>query len=147
MDPRDFLTLAKSLQSGKAEAEWRTAISRSYYAGFHAARQLLLGWGFQIGRTDQAHVGITRRLAAASVVELATASRELSDLRSKRNAADYDLDRVCRTELATRCVKMADLILKLLAAEIPLPQQEQTIQAIREYERNVLRDVTWRSLN
>ncbi len=147
MAPREFLMLAKMLQSGQTEAGWRTAISRAYYAGFHAARQLLLGWGFQIGRSDQAHAGITRRLAAASIVELETAARELTDLRSKRNAADYDLDRVCRSELAARCVKLAELILKLLSVDISRQQQEQTIQAIRDYERNILRDVTWRSMN
>lgn len=147
MAPREFLTLAMSLQSGPTEADWRTAVSRAYYATFHAARQLLQSWGFQIGRTDQSHVGITRRLAAASLTELETASREIGDLRSKRNSADYDLERAFRSELAVRCVKMAGLVLNLLAVELSRQQQELAIQSIRNYERDVLRDVTWRSPN
>ena len=90
---------------------------------------------------------ITRRLAVAGVTEFDQASRELSDLRSKRNAADYDLDRLCRPELAAKCVHAAELIFALLAADIPAQSQKNAIQAIRDYERNVLRDVTWQSLN
>lgn len=147
MSPRDFMTLAHVLQSGNAEAEWRTAISRAYYSAFHTARQLLRDWGFQLARTDQAHVGLTRRLAVTGVAEYEKVARELSELRAKRNAADYDLDRECRRELAAQSVKTTGVLLGLLAVEVSSQRQQQVIQAVRDFERNVLREVTWQSLN
>ncbi len=41
MNERDFLRLAAVLAGGAAEAEWRTAVGRAYYAAFHMARRLL----------------------------------------------------------------------------------------------------------
>ena len=35
MTPREFIVLAKKLAVGMTEAEWRTSVSRSYYAVFH----------------------------------------------------------------------------------------------------------------
>ena len=45
---RDFLTLAQRWVQGTAEGEWRSAVSRAYYAAFHEARQLLRDLGFQV---------------------------------------------------------------------------------------------------
>ena len=147
MSPHEFLILARELQAAPSEAHWRTAVSRAYYAAFHTARQLLRTWGFQIGTADQAHAGITRRLAASKRADLEKASRELSELRSKRNVADYDLDRAFLQETAVKCVSAAGLVLNILNRDFALEQKQQAIQAMRDYERNVLRDVTWRSLN
>jgi uncharacterized protein (UPF0332 family) len=38
MTGADFLPLAHRLAASSSEPEWRTAISRAYYAAFHAAR-------------------------------------------------------------------------------------------------------------
>jgi uncharacterized protein (UPF0332 family) len=38
---RDFLVLAKKLAAGGTEADWRSVVSRAYYAAFHVARELL----------------------------------------------------------------------------------------------------------
>jgi hypothetical protein len=40
MNWRDFLPLATRLAAGTTEADWRTAVSRAYYAAFHVARRL-----------------------------------------------------------------------------------------------------------
>ncbi|MBI3465767.1 MAG: hypothetical protein HY000_22350 [Planctomycetes bacterium] len=48
MDGRDFLPIAQGLLAGAAEAAWRSAVSRAYYAAFHAARQLLDNLGFRV---------------------------------------------------------------------------------------------------
>lgn len=146
MSPREFLTLALELQTHTSEAAWRTAVSRAYYAAFHAARRLLKSWGFQIGQADHAHVGVTRRLAIAGIPKLDTVARELAELRSKRNAADYDLDRLVSLHFAKRYVSSAQSILAILELDFST-QQPQAVQTIREYEQKVLRDVTWRSLN
>lgn len=67
MDPRDFLTLASQLASGKnpSAADLRTAVSHAYYTVFNVAIDLLKkmrikppggrpqDWGEQNGRTPQ----------------------------------------------------------------------------------------------
>jgi hypothetical protein len=35
MNWRDFLPLAARLAGGTTEADWRSAVSRAYYAAFH----------------------------------------------------------------------------------------------------------------
>ena len=55
IDGNDFLTLADVWITGRTEAEWRSAVSRAYYAAFHKGRQLLRDLRFLIPRGDQAH--------------------------------------------------------------------------------------------
>jgi uncharacterized protein (UPF0332 family) len=55
MNGRDFLPLATQLAGGTTEAEWRSAVSRAYYAAFHVARRLLSELGFTVPRADRAH--------------------------------------------------------------------------------------------
>ena len=54
MEFRDFLSLSTALVNGSTEAEWRSAVSRAYYAAFHVARQLLLGLRFTVPGADRA---------------------------------------------------------------------------------------------
>ncbi len=63
MDGRDFLPLANALAAGPTEAEWRTAISRAYYAAFHVARQLVMDLGFVVPYADRAHAYLWYRLS------------------------------------------------------------------------------------
>ena len=42
MDEREFLKVALSLLAGASEADWRSAVSRAYYAAFHVARNLVV---------------------------------------------------------------------------------------------------------
>jgi uncharacterized protein (UPF0332 family) len=37
MNPHDFLEVANEWLTGIREAEWRSAVSRAYYAAFHVA--------------------------------------------------------------------------------------------------------------
>jgi len=41
MTGRELLAVAQQLAGAGTEAEWRSAISRAYYAAFHVARELL----------------------------------------------------------------------------------------------------------
>ena len=54
MNWREFLSLAARLASGGAEADWRTAVSRAYYAAFHVARRLFADLNFTVPRADRA---------------------------------------------------------------------------------------------
>ena len=68
MNWRDFLVLAGRLGGGAAEAEWRSAVSRAYYAAFHVARLLLSDLKFTIPRADR-HIN-TLYFASATAANL-----------------------------------------------------------------------------
>jgi uncharacterized protein (UPF0332 family) len=91
MDVRDFLEVAWSLLEGNGEAEWRSAVSRAYYAAFHVARQLMIQCGFAVPRADQAHAYLWLRLSNAGHPDVQQAGAQLSFLRQERNRADYDI--------------------------------------------------------
>jgi hypothetical protein len=65
MNPRDFLEVADEWAGGTREAEWRSAVSRAYYAVHHVARRMLEEWGFAVPTADQAHAFVWLRLALA----------------------------------------------------------------------------------
>ena len=95
MNPTDFISLALKLANSRQEAELRTAVSRAYYGAFHAARELLeqCGVGFPPKELLGAdvHTKVRFCLANADDTETALIANKLSDLRSQRNGADYDL--------------------------------------------------------
>lgn len=63
MNGREFLGLAQTLATATTEAAWRSAASRSYYAAFHVARQLLEGLGFTVPPDEKAHAYLWMRLS------------------------------------------------------------------------------------
>ncbi len=62
MNPTSFLDVAEWLLTGESEADWRSAVSRAYYAAFHVARQLLQDCGFAVPRMEQVHVFVSHRM-------------------------------------------------------------------------------------
>jgi uncharacterized protein (UPF0332 family) len=144
MDARDFLEVAWSLLEGNGEAEWRSAVSRAYYAAFHVARQLLIQCGFAVPRADQAHAYLWLRLSNAGHPDVQHAGAQLGFLRQERNRADYDIQRPLDQTSAIDRVQMAADVIELLDAAA----KEATVlapitEAMKIYERDVLREVTW----
>jgi uncharacterized protein (UPF0332 family) len=143
MDFRDYLTLARVLAGGTTEAEWRSASSRAYYAAFHVARSLLLALSFRVPQADRAHGYVWLRLSNAGHAATAQAGRHLNDLRRERNWADYDERRTLIQATAARNVSFAEQVLQALDAAAVEPVRTQITDAMKVYERDVLRDVTW----
>jgi hypothetical protein len=81
MNPLDFLEVADELIGGMREADWRSAVSRAYYAAFHVARRLLQRCGFTVPDGDQAHAYLWLRLSNAGHPDVRQAGLDL------RNAA------------------------------------------------------------
>jgi len=144
MNGRDFLTLAYALLANQSEAAWRSAISsRAYYATFHGARDLWEAWGFAVPRGERAHAYLWLRLSNCGNPQLAQTGAALNSARQARNEADYDLRRPCTNAIATKTVGVLDQTLQALGGAGTLPGRTQMIDAIRTYERDVLREVTW----
>ena len=90
MNWRDFLVLASRLATGTTEADWRTGVSRAYYAAFHVARRLFADLNFTVPRADRAHQYLVYRLSNCGESPVEQAGRDLETLRWLRNRADYD---------------------------------------------------------
>jgi uncharacterized protein (UPF0332 family) len=145
MNPHDFLTVASTQAMGDTEAEWRSGASRAYYAAFHVARLLLQNSGFVVPRADQAHSYLWQRFGNCAHPDVEEAGRSLNSLRSMRNEADYDLDRPFLQSQAFNQVDLAVKVIQLLELVAATPTVQQRItDAIKVYERDVLRLVTWR---
>lgn len=143
MNGSDFLPLATRLAAAASEPEWRTAISRAYYAAFHVARQLLEELGFRVPRADRAHAYLTMRLNNCGDVSVQHAASNLHSLRSLRNQADYDLQRPIRPSVAVAQAQIAQQIIQALLRAKQEPMCTAIAEAMRIYERDVLHDVTW----
>jgi uncharacterized protein (UPF0332 family) len=145
MNPRDFLDVADELATGIREADWRSAASRAYYAAFHIARRLLGRCGFGVPDADQAHAYLWLRLCNSGQPDIKRAGEDLQYLRKIRNQADYDIDDPFDQRQAVEVVQQAtDIIIVLEAAATTPTVLTRITDAMRTYERDVLRQVTWR---
>jgi uncharacterized protein (UPF0332 family) len=146
MNPRDFLDVAGEWATGAREAEWRSALSRAYYAAFHVAGALLEASGFAVPQVEGAHAYLWLRLSNAGHPDVQQAGSNLRALRGLRNWADYDLSRPFPQALAIKEVAQTVVIIALLDDLRNTPiVLARVIDAIRVYERDVLREVTFRS--
>lgn len=144
MNPRDLLDVADDLATGTREADWRSAVSRAYYAAFHVGQRLLRQCGFHVPQAEHAHGYVWLRLCNAGHPDVRQSGFRLKDLRQLRNWADYDLDRPVAQNVAIDQVRVAVEIVESLdeAAGEPAVRTRIT-DAMKVYERDVLRQVTW----
>lgn len=139
----DFQRLAETWITGAAEAEWRSAVSRAYYGAFHVARQLLQDLGFQVPRGDQAHAYLWLRLSNCGDPNVQVAGSDLNTLRPERNRSDYDVSLTLRHRDANLQVQAANRIIHMLDAVSKNSIRQTITNAMRVYERDVLKIVTW----
>jgi uncharacterized protein (UPF0332 family) len=93
MEPNDFKSLAEELARRKTPANLRTAISRAYYYAFLSGRKFVGRYLF-VPSNHQGHAHLTQLLYASRDDELIDVARQIGDLRSYRNEADYQLDKL-----------------------------------------------------
>jgi uncharacterized protein (UPF0332 family) len=143
MNWRDFLALANRLAAGTTEADWRSAVSRAYYATFHDARHLLANLHFTVPRADRAHQYLVYRLSNCGEATGEQAGRDLETLRRLRNRADYDEAPAVTQPPAIAAVRLADGIVRALDAAGQEPARTRIRDAMIAYERDIPHDVTW----
>ncbi len=139
----EFLVLAETWIIAGTEAEWRSAVSRAYYAVFHTGRHLLRSLGFQVPRGDRAHAYLWLRLSNCGEPDVQLAGSDLRTLRQDRNRADYDVEQTVTQADALLQVQAARQLVDVLRQATTEPTRTQIIDAMKIYERDVLRDVTW----
>jgi len=89
MNPREFHRLADVLAHGKGPAEFRSAISRGYYAVYLVAVEILAGMGWRISEGPAGHADVQRFLSNCGDPVIERIGSDLSDFRRTRNLADY----------------------------------------------------------
>jgi hypothetical protein len=137
MNPRDFYILAIQLSNGLTAAERRSAVSRSYYATFNTAAELLRQMGFPIGKGAAAHGEVQHCLANAGEPILSEVAASLGSLHTVRNQADYQLDRgdVKRPANAQAAALKAGLLIQKLDASFQGPTRGHIESSIRIWRK------------
>jgi uncharacterized protein (UPF0332 family) len=141
--PDAFLVLAERLLLGTAEEDWRSSVSRAYYAAFHSARDFMEALGFQVPAAEQAHGYLWLRLSNTGHPPLDQAGRDLRALRTLRNTADYELTANLAQWRAQQQVQAAREIMETLDDCLVEPIRTQVRDGMRDYEQNILHNVTW----
>jgi len=76
------------------EACYRAACGRAYYAAFVISRDALLGGGFRIPRSGEAHGEVIKLMKSSSNADVRAAGSSLDQLRVTRQSADYEIGRI-----------------------------------------------------
>lgn len=106
----EFQYTAERLAHGVTEGDWRSGISRGYYAAFHFFREFLLAHGLDIGRGGQAHFNLYSGLWNCGFPTVATIARKVNDLRVWRVLADYELPQLISQPDALNAVQTSRAI-------------------------------------
>lgn len=115
--PRDLLTFANALLAGAGEVELRGAVSRAYYAAYHAT--LPIASTLPATRTDGGvHVQQVARLKQCPknercATQIKMLGRLLEQERLNRKLADYDLDRAVTITVATDSAAVSKRVVDL----------------------------------
>ena len=139
MNPKEFQYLASGLveKNGAFPSEYRTAISRSYYAVYNLGINLLKEMGFTIPKKLDAHVFMRRHFNNSGDIELIEAAQKIKDLKTKRQHADYDLDRhdVEKKHNAKAYVYSADRLIKTMERQCTGENRSQIIKSIKDWRK------------
>ena len=111
MDGQDFLKTARRLLTGSDESDWRSAVSRAYYAMFHMACDLCRAHGLDLGQGGQVHHNLYVGLNNCGQPIVHGLAARLDALRDDRTDADYDLASMMLHTRAVTCVQEADAII------------------------------------
>jgi uncharacterized protein (UPF0332 family) len=101
MRAKEFAVVASRLSQIPAAgpADFRTSISRAYYAAFHVAVEALTQIGAVLHAGPGGHSEVANCLIASGDDAVRDAGRAMSDLHTRRIHADY---RMARTDVETR---------------------------------------------
>ncbi len=140
MEPIQFLDIAKKIMNVPSEAAYRSAVSRAYYATFHAATAFLAQLGFRASGGPQAHGEVRARLNNCGNEEGVQIARWLRELHGHRIEADYELtSALFRAQFKPASwVLLAEQAIRTLNALAASPNLcDQIRKGIRAYEEKL----------
>lgn len=128
MDCKCFLTTARFLSTkGSGEADFRSAVSRAYYACFLAARSIAFKncredfrlTGKIRGEKDITHFELQQYLKNGLVVPVRQLGVDLAALHGSRKDADYEMTAQFCKEDAEHSIEEAEWFLAAIASANP----------------------------
>jgi len=133
MNGRDFLDCARRYSIASAEGDWRTAVSRAYYAVFHHFRDWLLSKNGRLGSGWQSHSSLYLGLANCGIASNRVIADRIDELRKSRTYADCDLWRKVTATTASRAVDDADAIFADFQTALQATPAQQIADGARNY--------------
>ena len=137
MNPTEFLQTASYLVCGSRESDWRSAISRAYYACFlllrsivfsKVPRPVLLKHGYRKPK-DMLHDQLIRSLKNVQDQDVSNVGDLLKDFKAERLFADYDMQKRIDSGKARSSLEDAQDLLR----EINLITQEKIGAEVTKY--------------
>ena len=136
MNPKDFQQLALGLaEHGAFPSEFRTAISRAYYAAFNLGFNLLNELDLTIANNHEAHKQVYYHFNNSEDSELIEVATKIDFLRTKRNHADYHLDRndVENKQNAKAHVYLADRLINTMEKKLNGKNSNKIIKSMKKW--------------
>jgi uncharacterized protein (UPF0332 family) len=87
----EFLDTAERLARGLTEGDWRSSISRAYYAIFHYFQEFLVAHGVDLGKAGVVHQNLKIGLLSCGMGSLQPIGVQVDRLLGTRSLADYKL--------------------------------------------------------
>lgn len=133
----EFQDAANRLAQGATEGDWRSAMSRSYYALFHYFREFLLAHGLNVGQGGESHFNLYSGLMNCGFPSVQAIASQLDRLRGLRVWADYNLRRRVGQAVAQSNVQLAQQVLADFQALLPAVQGPQIADGVRRYLQSI----------
>jgi uncharacterized protein (UPF0332 family) len=133
----DFQDTAERLAQQAREGDWRSAISRTYYAAFHYFRKFFLTNGINVGQGGQSHFNLYTGLANCGYTPVKYLGEQLDMLRKDRAAADYNLNFFIDQAIALDAVKRSRALVADFQALLKTVPAVQIAAGAKRYLKSI----------
>jgi uncharacterized protein (UPF0332 family) len=133
----DFQDTAERLARGATEGDWRSAISRTYYAAFHFFRKFFLTHGINVGQGGQSHFNLYTGLANCGYTSVEKLGEQLDLLRTYRAAADYNLSYRIDQAIALDAVQRSRALVADFQALLVTVPANQIVAGAKRYLKSI----------
>jgi uncharacterized protein (UPF0332 family) len=133
----EFQDTAERLARGTTEGDWRSAVSRAYYAVFHFFRDFFLAEGIDLGKDANAHQKLYRGLNNCGHAALAPIASMVDALRRTRGMADYDPNAPVGQLTAGDAAQKSKALVSAFQNVLTTLSPDQIADGVRDYFRTV----------
>ena len=133
MQASEFQDTAERLAQGTTEGDWRSAISRAYYAVFHHFLDFFLSHGLNLGSGGQAHALLYQALNNCGYPAVKSIANAVNDLRRTRGEADYELTATIDQLSAVGAVRAAQGIVDTFQNLLTTLAPVDIVDGVRNY--------------
>jgi uncharacterized protein (UPF0332 family) len=134
---RQFQDTAERLAQGATEGDWRSAVSRGYYAVFHFFREYLLTQGLDIGQGGVAHNNLYVGLWNCGVGSVGKIAGRIDKLRIERTKADYNFRSAFAQADAVKWVGQSKTVVSDFQAAMTIVSPAQVVAGARQHLQSI----------